>query len=126
MVCRITLDGRGPMHHELAHADAVSDILDTVRSSAASASPWVWVERIVTETRPALDLAERAQSDDFLGAVLSRAMSDDEEMSKRISESLAEVYTGRRNGLPKPTAEQLARWAEEARWKVVELLEPEA
>lgn len=126
VVCRLSLIGRGPMHNELVRDGAVEDILDTVRSSAGSSSPWVWVERIVDQTRTALDLEQRAESDDFLGAVLSRAMADDETMSQRVSEALAEVYTGRRNSLPKPTDEQLARWTDEARWKVVELLEPDA
>jgi hypothetical protein len=126
VVCRLTLTGRGPMHHELSHDGALADILDTVRSSGGSTSPWVWVERIAGATRPAMDLAERARSDDFLGAVLSRALTEDDATSQRIADSLAEVYTGRRSGLPKPTGEQLARWSEEARWKLVELLEPEA
>jgi DNA repair exonuclease SbcCD nuclease subunit len=126
VVCRLTLAGRGPMHHELARDGALQDILDTVRSSAGSSSPWVWVERIAGATRPAMDLTERARSDDFLGSVLSNALSEDEDMAQRVAATLSEVFTGRRHGLPKPSGEQLSRWSEEARWKLVELLEPEA
>ncbi len=123
VVCTLTLSGRGPMHTELARSGAIDDLLTELRATA-SESPWVWVERISNATRPEIDLQSRAESDDFLGATLraaGEAMQGDEELAQVVGE----VFTGRKNGLAAPTAEQLREWTAEARWQLAELLEPE-
>jgi DNA repair exonuclease SbcCD nuclease subunit len=127
VVCRIRLTGRGPMHQELRRDSALDELLAMTRADAGSASPWVWVERMTDGTRPDLDLAARARQDDFLGAALRRgaAESSTPEGMSELSGLLAEVYSGRRNGLEAPAAAQVAMLAEEARWKLAELLEPE-
>jgi DNA repair exonuclease SbcCD nuclease subunit len=126
VVCSLSLTGRGPMHYELVRPGTVEDMLTELRA-AASESPWVWVERIYDRTRPEIDLEARAKSDDFLGAVLrlSAGEADDEEARKELAAVVGEVFTGRRNGLPAPTDKQVMEWAEEARWQLAELLEPE-
>ncbi len=128
VVCRIIIHGRGQMHSELKRSGALTELLDTVRADGAASSPWVWVERIQDETRPDMDLGVRSRSDDFLGAVLkhSALAAGGPEGIARLSGLLAEVYSGRRGGLDALTHEQLAEWAEEARWYLTELLEPEA
>jgi len=127
VVCRLTIVGRGPLHEQLATGGAVEDLLDSVRSAwSAGGSPWVWVERIVDSTRPAIDIESRAKADDFLGATLKRALLSSVESDEidRLTQVVADVYTGRRNGLAKPSHEQVSAWVEEARWYLAELLEP--
>ncbi len=126
VVCRLNIVGRGPLHEQLAAGDAVDDLLDSVRSAWSSGgSPWVWVERIVDSTRPAIDIEFRAKQDDFLGATLKRALlsSTESDEINRLTEIVSHVYSGRRNGLEKPSDEQVSNWAEEARWYLAELLE---
>ena len=126
VVCRLTIVGRGPLHEQLAANSAIEDLLDSVRSVwSGGGSPWVWVERITDSTRPAIDIESRAKADDFLGATLKRALLSSIESDEidRLTEVVADVYTGRRNGLDKPTDEQVSAWAEEARWYLAELLE---
>ena len=126
VVSRLTLVGRGPLHEQLAVNGAVEDLLDSVRSAwSGGGSPWVWVERIVDSTRPAIDIESRAKADDFLGATLKRALLSSIESDEidRLTEVVSDVYTGRRNGLEKPSDEQVSAWAEEARWYLAELLE---
>jgi len=126
VVSRLTLVGRGPLHEQLAVNGAVEDLLDSVRSAwSGGGSPWVWVERIVDFTRPAIDIESRAKADDFLGATLKRALLSSIESDEidRLTEVVSDVYTGRRNGLEKPSDEQVSAWAEEARWYLAELLE---
>ena len=126
VVCRLNIVGRGPLHEQLAATGAVDDLLDSVRSAwSGGGSPWVWVERIIDSTRPAIDIESRAKADDFLGATLKRALLSSIESDEidRLTEVVADVYTGRRNGLDKPTDEQVSAWAEEARWYLAELLE---
>ncbi len=126
VVCSLTLSGRGPMHAELARKDAVDDLLGELRATA-SESPWVWVERIDDRTRPEVDMRARAEADDFLGAVLRTANDSLESVDglQELAGVVGDVYTGRKNGLPSPTDEQLRTWSSEARWQLVELLEPE-
>ena len=125
VVCRVTLVGRGPLHEQLTADGAVGDLLDAARSTWIGSSPWVWVERIVDSTRPAIDIEFRAKQDDFLGATLKRALlsSIESDEIERLTEVVADVYSGRRNGLDKPSDEQVSAWAEEARWYLAELLE---
>ena len=126
VVCRLNIVGRGPLHEQLAADGAVEDLLDSVRNAwNASGSPWVWVERITDSTRPAIDIESRAKQDDFLGATLKRALlsSIESDEIERLTEVVSDVYTGRRNGLDKPSDEQVSAWAEEARWYLAELLE---
>ena len=125
VVSRLTLVGRGPMHEQLAADDAVKDLLDSARNSWSGNSPWVWVELIVDSTRPEIDIEARSKQDDFLGATLKRALlsSIEEDEINRLTEVVSDVYSGRRNGLDKPDAEQVSAWADEARWYLAELLE---
>jgi exonuclease SbcD len=126
VICSLTLAGRGPMHAELVRTDAVDDLLSELRTTA-SESPWVWVERIYDNTHAELDLDSRANSDDFLGAVLRRSSEvlGSAEGMKELAAVAGEVFTGRKNGLPAPTDKQIRNWTNEARWQLAELLEPE-
>ena len=126
VVCRLNLVGRGPLHEQLASDGAVEDLLDAVRSAwSGGGSPWVWVEQITDSTRPAIDIEARAKQDDFLGATLKRGLLSSVEADEiaRLTEVVSDVYTGRRQGLPRATDEQVSEWAEEARWYLAELLE---
>ena len=126
VVCRLTLVGRGPLHEQLSADGAVMDLLDAVRGTwSGGGSPWVWVERIVDSTRPAIDIESRAKQDDFLGATLKRALLSSFESDEidRLTKVVSDVYTGRRHGLAKPSDEQVSAWVEEASWYLAELLE---
>jgi DNA repair exonuclease SbcCD nuclease subunit len=125
VVCRVTITGRGPLHEQLAADGAVEDLIEATRNSWTGGSPWVWIDRIVDLTRPAIDIEARAKQDDFLGATLKRALLSSIESDEidRLTEVVSDVYSGRRNGLSKPDDEQVSAWAEEARWYLAELLE---
>ncbi len=125
VVCRVTITGRGPLHEQLAADGAVEDLLEAIRNSWTGGSPWVWIDRIVDLTRPAIDIEARAKQDDFLGATLKRALLSSIESDEidRLTEVVSDVYSGRRNALAKPDDEQVSAWAEEARWYLAELLE---
>jgi len=126
VVCRLTLVGRGPLHEQLSADGAVMDLLEAVRGTwSGGGSPWVWVERIVDSTRPAIDIESRAKQDDFLGATLKRALLSSFESDEidRLTKVVSDVYTGRRHGLAKPSDEQVSAWVEEASWYLAELLE---
>ncbi len=110
------------MHAELARADAVEGLLEELRSGALAESPWVWIERISNRTRLELDIDARTRQDDFLGAVLKRGETAS---PGAFADALALVFSGRRDRLPLPREAEMREWIEEARWYLVELLEPE-
>ena len=123
IVCRLTLTGRGPLHTELGRSEATGSLTEELRYGALTSSPWIWIERISNQTRPELDLETRARQDDFLGAILRRAVEADTEA---FEEALADVFSDRRDRLPRATEAKMKEWIEEARWYLAELLEPEA
>jgi len=110
------------MHRELANENAIDGFLDELRLNALSTRPWVWIERLSNQTRPEIDIETRGRQDDFLGAVLNRADTVDSTM---LEDALVEVFSGRRDRLPKPDGPQIVEWIEEAKWYLTELLEPE-
>jgi hypothetical protein len=66
-VMRIELAGRTSVHGTLARPGSLRDLTADVRSAALERDPWVWVDRIVDRTRPALDLETLRAGADFAG-----------------------------------------------------------
>jgi DNA repair protein SbcD/Mre11 len=61
----ITLSGRGPLHGDLRRRGTVDDLLRDVRDELGIASPFVWIDRIVDQTRPELDREAIRSRGDF-------------------------------------------------------------
>lgn len=121
VVCRVTLTGRGPMHAELSGPQQTDWLLELVHEEFATASPWIWVERIANETRTEIDLEVRAEQDNFLGEVLRRARRT---QPAEFGEALSEVFSGRRGPLQPLEEQEIQGLIEEARWYLAELFEP--
>jgi len=127
-ICRLALTGRGPMHAELARDEsALGALLEDTRREAGLASPWAWIEDLHDRTRPDIDLARRAEQDDFLGMLLQRAehaMEDDERLAE-LSAPVAEEYARRVNAglLEQPSDDDVRDWLDAARWLLSERLE---
>jgi exonuclease SbcD len=64
-VLTIALTGRGPLHSDLRRRGAIDDLLRDVRDELGIASPFVWIDRIVDQTRAELDRETIAQRGDF-------------------------------------------------------------
>jgi DNA repair exonuclease SbcCD nuclease subunit len=120
VICRVTLVGRGELHAALQNADDREGFLEQVREDLDTASPWVWIEKLADQTRPDIDLDERIAQDDFLGEALSGASKVE---CDEVRDSVARVFSGRPDGLPKLDDDQIAELIEEAQWYLVDLLE---
>ncbi len=70
VVVRGHIVGHGHLHDDLAPADRRDDLLARVRDLARNAEPFIWWDDLVWRTRPAIDVAERASGDDFIGDLL--------------------------------------------------------
>ncbi|MCH7738806.1 MAG: DNA repair exonuclease [Chloroflexi bacterium] len=121
VVCRLTLTGRGPVHGDLADPVAKEEFVALLQADLPMIAPWVWLERLTDETKPDIDLEDRARQDDFLGEVLRRA---DAVEPGEFRTSLAEVF-GRRDRRPELSDDEIASLVEEARWYLADLLEPD-
>lgn len=73
IVCRLILEGRGPLYRDLRVEGAADELLVRLRDRFADLVPLVWVQRIEVNCRPEVNLAERAQQGDLLAEVLTVA-----------------------------------------------------
>lgn len=99
LICRISLTGQGPLFNELSRENALQELLEHTRDSYEAKSPFVWVQDLIFECRPEIDLKKRREAKDFLGQVLriSQELSDTEEGRKRlVEEGLEELFKNRR------------------------------
>ena len=129
VICRLSLTGRGPVHEELHRDDgALGALLEAARGEAGLASPWVWIEDLRDRTRADVDLARRAEQDDFLGMLLQRAERalDHDQRLAEFSSPVAEEFARRVNAdlLEQPSVSDMREWLDSARLLLAERLEP--
>jgi hypothetical protein len=92
---RVILRGRGPLHTVLRRAQVVEDLTDHLRETGLESLPPVWIERILVNTRTAIDLDSRRQSPDFLGEVL-RVIEVCRREPAELYERISQLYENRR------------------------------
>lgn len=73
VVVRIELDGRSDAHAALVRPGVFRDLVAEVRAEGLERDPWVWVDRIVDRTRPAIDLDAVREGQDFAADLVQRA-----------------------------------------------------
>ncbi len=99
IVCRLKLQGRGPLYKELHAEGAAGDLLLRIRESWAGADPIMWVQRIELDCRPDVDLDERAKQGDLLAEVLTVAKeysADTAGLSRLKAAALDELWQNNR------------------------------
>jgi exonuclease SbcD len=65
LVLTVVLSGRGPLHGDLRRHGAIEDLLRDLREELGIASPFVWIDRIVDQSRAELDREVIARRGDF-------------------------------------------------------------
>jgi exonuclease SbcD len=70
---RLMLVGRGGLHGELRHESQRVDLLEQLRENESDREDFVWVEKLRDETRPAIDIPQRREVEDFVGDFLRSA-----------------------------------------------------
>ena len=127
IVCRIAVDGRGPLYGDLRAEDAADHLLERIRERFDGEAPFIWVQRVDIDARPEIDLADRAKRGDLLGEVLTAAREYREEdgLSGLYEQALAECWGNTRvkKALDPPSAERLAALLTEAELLCLDLLE---
>ncbi|MFC1580001.1 exonuclease SbcCD subunit D [Thermodesulfobacteriota bacterium] len=70
VIVRIVLSGHGPLYSLLSNPNTLEELLEMIRESGMSRSPFVWVEQIRSTVHPEVDRDERIGGGDFLGELL--------------------------------------------------------
>jgi exonuclease SbcD len=120
LVLTVALSGRGPLHRDLRRPGAVADLLRDVRDELGMASPFVWVDRIIDQTRAELDREVIARRGDF-SAELTRLVDELRADPEALRSLLAEPAVSRIIGSGE--AEDLDSLLSEAEERALDLLE---
>lgn len=75
VVLRGHIAGNGDLHDELAPGDRRVELLERLRDLARNEEPFIWWDDLRWRTQPAIDIAERASGDDFIGDLLREVTS---------------------------------------------------
>jgi hypothetical protein len=73
----------------------VEGLTDRSREIGLESAPPVWIERVLVNTRTAIDLDSRRQSADFLGEVL-RIIESSRREPEQLHELISQLYEDRR------------------------------
>lgn len=90
LILRAHVIGRGALHSDLARPGSLDALLAELRSRAPERPPFVWWDQIANESRPALELDEIRQRNDF-AADLLRVSDESLVDEKRRRELVARV-----------------------------------
>jgi exonuclease SbcD len=120
LVLTVVLSGRGPLHADLRRRGAIQDLLRDLRDELGIASPFVWIDRIVDQTRAELDREAIARRGDF-SAELTRLVDNLRADPETLRTLLAEILRPGDSFEP-DDAESLLREAED---RALDLLEGE-
>ena len=94
VVSRLSLTGRGPLHHWLRREGTTREIRERLNERYAGLRDWMWCERIQRDTGSPVDREQVALREDFAGdlARIGRELRDDPEALAALRESLRALY----------------------------------
>lgn len=123
MLVRLTLKGATPLHSELNEEEVRSYFHEQIQDFN---SHFIYIDRIIDNTRPEFDLEERIQSADFVGDVLRRfdSLKQDESELKSLANQLFEdIRSSKFNRyIPEMTEEECLETLEKGQWNLIERL----
>ena len=131
LVCRVRLAGRGALHTELRREGATEQLLERLRERLAGREPFIWVQRLIAETHPEVDLEDRMRREDLLAEVLTVAREYQAEagaLNRLYEEALGELWSNARvekAQLEPPSEEDVAAALREAELLCLDHLEGE-
>jgi DNA repair protein SbcD/Mre11 len=120
LVLTVVVSGRGALHGELRRHGAIDDLLRDLREELGVASPFVWIDRIIDQSRAELDRDAIARRGDF-SAELTRMVDGLRADPEKLRNLLADILRPADRFEP-DDAEVLLREAED---RALDLLEGE-
>ncbi|NBC03249.1 MAG: DNA repair exonuclease [Bacteroidetes bacterium] len=120
---RLTLIGSTPLHQTLHEEDIRNYFYEQISSYA---DPFIFVDRVINNTRPVIDIEERIQSSDFIGDVLRRFQnlsSSDELLRARADKLFDDLRSSKFHAhIPDLDQEELIGALKKGQWDLIELL----
>ena len=92
LVIRWTLEGRGPLHHELAKPGRIEDILTTLRDKWGTGSVFVWSESIQDHTKREVDMEALRTEDNLLGDFLRLIEQQDPTLLEGLKQTMSLLF----------------------------------
>jgi hypothetical protein len=127
IIVRLSIEGQGPLYPELHQDGGIQDLLQRIREIFENKSPFVWVEELIFNCKPEIDIAKRRKNRDFLGQILriSRDLSRETGMKRLRTEALGELYQdGRvRKHLDEVTDEEIKDMIKKAELLCIDMFE---
>ena len=130
LVIRLILTGATALNSVLRAPVPLAELRDQLNADmeAARSSTFVWIQEIIADTTPELDLALLRKREDLVGETL-RCIAEAEDNPQALLESLPEVLGElygasriRKLGLPLPDEERARRLVNEAAFLCLEKL----
>jgi len=129
LIYRITIEGRGPVHHAVRRPGFADDLHDRVNDSYSGQTPFAWCERVEVSTTVPFDREDRRQASDFIGDLLRLVdqLRDDDDLLHRMTVELEPMFhhgRAKRYLRQLPTIEELRSLLTEAETRCLrELIE---
>lgn len=123
-VVRLVLTGRGEAHAALSVPGVSEELLGRVRERGMALDPWVWVDRILDRTAPAIDLEAVRQGVDLAADIVCIAdeLAADPDAARAAIESIVEPLSSRlrRDGIDTVASMDPVSVVERARDRVLD------
>jgi DNA repair exonuclease SbcCD nuclease subunit len=96
-ICRLVLNGRGPLHRTLREEGFLEDLLHLLREDEIRGRQFVWVERIEDETLFSVERELLLKREDFLGDLVKivEGLKTDEKVMDEFREVLSPLFNSR-------------------------------
>ena len=117
-VGRVRITGRGPLYRTLVRPGLLAGLVQRLRETEGRDQPFVWIERIEMQARPAIDVEERREGQDFVADflhVVERYRGNPERLES-LRPFLDPLIQSQRAGrlIEEPTVDDLAAYLEQA------------
>jgi len=129
LAVRVVVQGTTPCHHQLCSAHGSEEVIAEIRN-LANAHDDVWIEKVILNTLPAVDLDQLREGDDLIGELLREIVllqdGSDEELLQlaEVLEPLARKAAAelREAEIDLRDPDNIRNWLSQAESKVVSML----
>ena len=137
VIVRLTLTGRGPLHHMLQQGTQLEELIHELREEQARlaavegrTAQFVWIESCRVETGAEIPFDHLLEQESFIGDMLrlSDALMNDEDLLRELClKALGPLYSKTKvsRWLQEPDLEQLQQWVRAARERNTDALSGE-
>lgn len=96
-ICRLVLKGRGHLHRVLKNEGYLEEILQILREDEIQSQQFVWVEKIVDETRFPIEREFLLEREDFVGDIvkITESLKKDSAARNEFLESLNSLFNSK-------------------------------